>query len=159
MDSKGIRSNFSRGIGAALFSVAMPLFAQDVTVVDPKSASIKKVGTLITQLKSSTPGIVDISVHGKTADGKVTTVASTNSASVGQPSTPRDADVVETSSLSIRNDGGVFDIKVPLKSSASQTLGAAGVRLAGDGGLTLPAAKEQAMGIAKKIEQVMADMK
>lgn len=153
---KKILSHFVCGLGLALIVVVTPVFAQGGAVIDPASPSVKKVQTLISQLKGESPGVQEISVHAKLADGKIATVASTNSDVAGKPSSAKDAEVVDGGSVSIRNEGGVFDIKVPLKTGGGQAYGSAGVKLGNQDGLTIPKAKQQAFDIAKKIEQAFA---
>lgn len=144
------------GLGLVLTIIGTSAFAQGGPVIDPASPSVKKVQTLIAQLKGESPGVQEISVHAKLADGKIATVASTNSDTAGKPSSEKDAEVVDGGSVSIRNEGGVFDIKVPLKTGGGQAYGAAGVKLGNQDGLTIPKAKKQAFDIAKKIEQAFA---
>lgn len=157
MTVKKILSHLIIGVGLIVTIIGTSVYAQGGKVLDPASPSVKKVQTLITQLKGESPTVQEISVLAKTADGKVAAVASTNSDVTGKPSSEKDAEVVEGGSLSIRNENGVFDIKVPLKTGAGQAYGAAGIKLANqDGLLTIPKAKQQASDIAKKIEQALA---
>lgn len=143
--------------GLALALTGTLAFSQQTATIDPEALSVKSVQSLISQLKSASNDIQEINVHVKTPAG-LATVASTNSDTIGKAPPLKDAEVIEDKTLSIRNNDGVFDIKVPLKTASGESYGSAAIML-GQAGLTIPKAKEKAFDIAKKIEQAFADVK
>lgn len=151
------RAIFPSVLGLALALTGNSAFAQQNATIDPEAPAVKSVQSLISQLKSTSNEIQEINVHVKTASG-LATVASTNSDTVGKAPPLKDAEVIEDRTLSIRNNDGVFDIKVPLKTSGGESYGSAAIML-GQAGLTIPKAKEKAFAIAKKIEQAFAEEK
>ena len=142
-------------VGLTLALASTLAFSQQKATIDPEAASVKTVQSLISQLKSASSEVQEINVHVKTATG-LATVASTNSDTIGKAPPLKDAEVIEDKTLSIRNNDGVFDIKVPLKTAGGESYGSAAIMLAQEG-LTIPKAKEKAFAIAKKIEQAFAE--
>lgn len=130
--------------------------AQDMAPIDPAAPAVKNVQDLIVKLKGGATEVQEISVHAKTGD-KMNIIASTNGALTGQATAQNEAEVIENGNLSIRNENGVFDVKVPLKTTEGAMLGAAGIKLAGGESLTVPKVKKQATEIGKQIERVLAD--
>ncbi len=111
--------------------------------------------SLVASVAAQNPECTRLSLH-CSMEGGAKCCASTDAARVGRPSDKEDTGAMQSGQPIVLDEGGAFDVTVPIRAQAGKHMSACGVTLKG-AGMTREQALAKATAIAKAVEAGVKD--